>query len=84
MLSKHAVKIGGILVLLYVVCLLWRVTITDPAVATLHTTSLKLAFPGFKGYDVLSVVWGAVLTFVYGYVASAVWHGLHKNCCSGK
>lgn len=82
-LSKHAVKVGGVLVVLYALCLLWKLTITDPAVATLHETSLKLALPGFKGYDILSIVWGAVLTWVYGFLASTIWHGMHKDCCKG-
>lgn len=83
-LSKHAVKVGGVLVVLYALCLLWKLTITDPAVVSFHETSLKLAFPGFKGYDMLSIVWGAVLSWVYGFAASVIWHRMHKDCCGAK
>ena len=83
-LSSHARTVGFTIVLLYILCLLYRVIMTDPAVANFHLLSLKTAFPGFQGYDVFSVIWGAVLSFIYGFVFSQVFHRLHKNCCGMK
>lgn len=85
-LNQHAIKIGFFAVILYVICLVWRIPlqITDEAVIALHMTSLKALFPGFQGYDVMSVLWGGVLSFVYGFLASQVFHRLHKNCCEPK
>lgn len=80
-LGKHAVVIGVVALALYLACLLWRITMTDPEVVKLHLLSLKLVFPGFQGMDALSMIWGAVLSFVYGFIVAVVWHSLHKNCC---
>jgi hypothetical protein len=82
-LLKHAVRIGVFAVILYILCLVWRVPLatTDQAVLTFHMTALRAVFPGFTGYDVLSVLWGGVLSFVYGFVASIVFHKLHEDCC---
>jgi hypothetical protein len=49
-----------------------------------HLLSLKLSFPGFQGYDVGSVLWGGVLSFVYGFAGSVIFHTFHKECCKGK
>ncbi len=57
---------------------------TDPSVMSFHLLSLKTFFPGFRGYDVLSLLWGAVLVFVYGYLASMAFHSLHNDCCIQK
>jgi hypothetical protein len=46
--------------------------------------ALKTAFPGFQGMDAASMLWGGVLSFVYGSVASVAFHGLHKGCCGLK
>ena len=83
-LMKHAAAVGIFVVVLFAVCLIWKVTITEPEVAAFHMNALKTAFPGFKGYDVASILWGGVLSFVYGCIAAYVFHGLHKNCCKLK
>lgn len=82
---KHAVVIGVFAVLLYIVCLLWRFTMTDISVAQFHLLALKTMFPGFNGYDTMSIVWGGALSFLYGFVASTIFHSLHGSCaCSMK
>lgn len=72
--------VGAFGVLLYAACLLWRIVLTDPAVIQFHQLSLKTAFPGFQGMDALSMLWGAVMSFVYFFIASVVFHSLHRNC----
>ncbi len=86
MLTKHAVRVGFVAVVLYVVCLVWRVPlqVTDPEVIKFHMLALKVALPGFQGYDVLSVILGGVLSFVYGFLAATLFHWLHKDCCVSK
>ncbi|MBI5654125.1 hypothetical protein HZC53_00505 [Candidatus Uhrbacteria bacterium] len=85
-LLKHAVMIGVFAVFLYAACLLWRFTMTDPSVMQFHLLSLKTAFPGFSGFDAGSVIYGGVMSFVYGLIISLIFHGLHANCncCSMK
>mgnify|MGYP001564603712 CR=1 FL=1 len=83
-LTKHAVTVGLFVVVLYVLCLLWRVTMTDPEVIRFHLLSLKTALPGFQGFDALSIVWGGVISFVYGFLGSVIFHKLHSGCCGMK
>ncbi len=83
-MQKHAVMVGGGAVIFYALCLVWRLWRTDVAVEALHLNLFKLAFPGFSGYDSLSIIWGAVLIFVYGFIASTVYHAIHRNCCDVK
>lgn len=84
MLWRHAAAVGLFFIALYVLCLLWPNLLTDPEAVRLHLTSLKLLFPGFKGMDATSMLWGGVLSFVYGFVGSVAFHGLHKGCCGLK
>ncbi len=79
-LFSHAAGIGVFAVFLYVLCLLWRYTMTDPSVIQFHLLALKTAFPGFSGLTAGSIVWGGVLSFVYGFVISVVFHALHMKC----
>ncbi|MBU0540241.1 hypothetical protein KKF59_01040 [Patescibacteria group bacterium] len=80
----HAATIGLFGVLLFILCMLWKLTITDPLVDQFHVLYLKFLFPGFKGFDVASILWGMVLSFVYGFLAAVVFHGLHPDCCKPK
>ncbi|MBI2444378.1 MAG: hypothetical protein HYV42_04035 [Candidatus Magasanikbacteria bacterium] len=81
--TRHAALVGLFVVALYAICLLWSLFITDPAVANFHLLSLKLTFPGFQGFSVGSIIWGGVLAFVYGFLASLVYHAFHGRCCTG-
>ncbi len=83
-LFKHAATVGFFAVILYAACLAWQYTMVDPAVSDLHLLLLRMTFPGFQGYDALSMVWGAVLSFGYGAAASALFHSLHSDCCGSK
>jgi len=82
-LFKHAAFIGLFFILIYAACLLWRFTMTDPMVMQFHLLALKSAFPGFQGFDTTSVLLGGVMSFVYGFVISIVFHSLHRNCLCG-
>lgn len=80
----HAAAVGLFFIGLYVVCLLWSNLLTDPEAVRFHATSLKVLFPGFKGMDAMSMLWGGILSFVYGFIGSVAFHGLHRNCCGIK
>lgn len=83
--TSHALRVGGFFILFYVICLVWpKIYPYGADVLVHHLLSLKLLFPGFQGYGIGSVVWGGVLSFVYGFVGSLAFHGLHKECCNGK
>lgn len=79
-LFKHAAVVGVFAIFLYAACLLWRFTMSDPAVMQFHLLALKTAFPGFNGFDAVSVVLGGVFSFIYGFIISVVFHSLHGNC----
>lgn len=79
--SSHAVRVGGFFVILYVLCLVWQTWSADAAVQAYHLTSLKFLFPGFMGFTLISIVWGGILSFVYGFVGSYVFHRFHAGCC---
>ncbi|MFA4846433.1 MAG: hypothetical protein WC654_07835 [Patescibacteria group bacterium] len=83
--TPHALRVGGFFVLLYALCLVWPMIYPyGEDVLAFHLLSLKLLFPGFQGYVVSSLLWGGVLSFVYGFIGSGIFHALHKGCCKGK
>jgi len=51
----------------------------DPEVAYFHLLSLKAFFPGFQGYDTISMFWGAILAFIYAYAGSLIFHSFHDT-----
>lgn len=79
-LIKHAAFIGLFAIFLYAACLLWRFTMTDPQIMQFHLLSLKTAFPGFQGFDTASILWGGVMSFIYGFIASVIFHSIHRSC----
>lgn len=83
-LDHHAVSIGVFAVFFYAICLLYGLTLGDPFLKQFHFASLQLALPGFTGYTFLSIIWGAALSFVYGFIISVLYHTLHKDCNCGK
>lgn len=83
-MPQHAAKVGVLVVIGYAACLLWKGLITDPSVAELHLKLLKLSLPGFQGFDAMSIAWGAILAFAYGFIFSYIFHSLHRGCCVEK
>ncbi len=85
-LYRHAAKVGILALVLYAVCLVWRplLGITNPQMVELHLQLLQMALPGWRGFELASLLWGACLSFVYGFLASLLFHALHRNCCEGK
>ena len=84
-MMKHACMVGCFIVVLYALCLIWPMVYPYGAdVLAFHLLSLKLTFPGFQGYVLGSIVWGGVLSFVYGFVGSLLLHSFHRGCCQGK
>ncbi len=82
---SHAMRVGLFVLALYVICLVWPSIFPYSAdVLNYHLIALKLSFPGFQGFTLGSVVWGGVLSFVYGFVGSIIFHALHSDCCKGK
>ncbi|MBI4437423.1 hypothetical protein HY631_00535 [Candidatus Uhrbacteria bacterium] len=83
--TKHACLVGCFIVLLYAICLIFPLIYPYGAdVLAFHALSLKLAFPGFQGLTLGSIVWGGVLSFAYGFLASLLFHSFHRGCCQGK
>lgn len=79
---KHASMVGCFIVVLYAVCLIWpSVYPYGSDVLAFHLLSLKLTFPGFLGFTAGSIIWGGVLSFVYGFVGSYIFHAFHGACC---
>jgi len=82
---SHAVRVGAFIVLFYVVCLVWPLIYPYSAdVLTHHLLSLKLLFPGFLEYTAGSIVWGGILSFIYGFVGSMFFHAFHASYCVSK
>lgn len=81
-LSSHAIRVGGFFIILYLLCLVWQMWSTDAAIQTFHLTSLKFMFPGFTGFTLFSIIWGGILSFVYGFVGSYAFHRFHASCCT--
>lgn len=77
---SHASRVGIFAATIYAICLVWPLIYTYPAdVAAHHLLNLKLMFPGFQGYDVGSIMWGGVLSFAYGMVASVIYKSLQEK-----
>lgn len=83
-LLKHAALIGVFVIVLFVACILWRYTSTDPEVMRFHLLGLKTAFPGFTDFGAQSIFLGVVYSFIYGFVGSIIFHSLHCGCCGKK
>lgn len=81
---EHASAVGFFATFLFIICLLWSVLLTDPAVIAFHTLALKVAVPGFQGFDIASIIWGGLVSFFYGFLASILFHAIHKDCCNIK
>ncbi len=81
---RHAATVGLYAVILYAVCLVWRYALADAEIMRLHLSMLKMMFPAFQGYDRVSIVWGVLLSFIYGVLASVIFHSIHTECCNGK
>ena len=81
---SHAMHVGFFVLFLYVLCLWWpQVYPYEADVLTHHLLSLKLLFPGFQGYSAGSIVLGGILSFIYGFIGSLIFHAAHK-CCRTK
>ncbi len=82
---SHAMRVGGFFVILFILCLVWPMIYPYGAdVLAYHLLSLKLLFPGFQGYDIASMLWGGVLSFMYGFLGSMLFHAFHNSCCKSK
>lgn len=83
--TSHALSVGGFFVALYALCLVWPLIYPYGSdVLAHHLLSLKLMFPGFEGYSIGSILWGGILTFVYGFIGSIIFHAFHSGCCKSK
>ena len=80
-LARHA-TIAGITALgAYCIALLWQFTIVQPAVGVFYLNIFKLVFPGFYGFNAPSLLWGAVLSFIYGLLAAVLCFLIHHAFC---
>lgn len=64
-------RIGIFLVFLFAICFAWYFIM--PAEKGLHLQLFRMAYFGFSGFDVLSFVFGAIQTYVWGYAFVGVW-----------
>ena len=81
----HASRVGLFIIILYALCLIWPAVFPYEAdVLAQHLLSLKLVFPGFQGFGIGSIIWGGILSFVYGFAGAWICHALHHDCCRSK
>lgn len=82
--SKKSCHLGYIFLTFFILCTIWsKVYPYEKEIFDLHMNLLKLTYPGFKGYDLMSLIWAGVLSFLYGYVISVICIHLHHGCKSG-
>lgn len=72
-------RLGIFFVILFALCFAWGyVGPIDPA---FHLQSLRSAFWGFSGMNVVSFIFGAVQVYVWAYILSGLWALTHRCCC---
>jgi len=64
-------QVGIFLLLAYAICLIWY--IIHPNMRELHIDSLKLMFFGFSGMNIVSMVFGAIQSYIWGYIGVFLW-----------
>ncbi len=71
---KQGTKVGVFLVILFIICFVWLyLRGGSPEIRILHNNLLVLSFFGFSGVNLSSFIAGAVQSFIWGYVAVALW-----------
>ncbi len=71
---KQGTKVGVFFVILFIICFGWLYLRGGSfEIRVLHNNLLILSFFGFSGLNFSSFVAGVVQSFIWGYVAVALW-----------
>lgn len=91
--TSCGLTLGYFGVFLYLICIAGGyVLLRSPEAMELHKVLLAVTFPGFVWLSAGSFFYGLVLSFVYGWIAAALFHlacrlagtckdGEHGSCC---
>lgn len=73
-LSHWGPAFGMVSAVLYVVCFLWGVLLTNPALQELHMNILRILFldAGFVGLNVITFIVGVIMLYIGGLIAGWV------------
>lgn len=72
---KLGTRIGVFFVILFIICFAWfYIRGGSPEIKQLHENLLALSFLGWSGMSVASFILGLIQTFIWGYVAVALWN----------
>ncbi len=77
--------LGLFFLILFAICFAWFYI--NPAEQELHLGLLKLSFIGYTGMNLVSFIFAAVQSYIWGYVISGVFFlgkCCHKDECCGK
>lgn len=63
-----ALSLGIIGVTIFGLCILWGYSFPNMMGGGMHTEMMKMWSPGFTGFSFGGVVWGAILSFGFGWI----------------
>jgi len=71
---KNGTRIGLFFVILFVVCFTWfYLRGGSSELKNLHNNLFALTFFGWSGMNFLSFILGLIQSFIWGYIAVALW-----------
>ncbi len=65
-------RVGLFFVLLFVICFVWFYI--RPVEQGLHLNLLRLSYFGYDGMNVTSFIFGAIQSYIWGYIAVGLWY----------
>jgi len=68
---KCANKVGLFLVVLFAICFAWY--FINPVEQEMHLAMFKMSYLGFEEMNAAGFLLGAVQTYIWGYLAVALW-----------
>lgn len=74
---RCAHHIGLFLAVLFVLCFFWG--FIHPVEPAFHLSSLRLAFFGFSGFNLLSFILGLIQSYIAAYIGVGIWYLV--GCC---
>lgn len=75
---KCSNAVGLFLVALFTICFAWY--FINPAEQELHMAMFRMSYLGFEEMNLLGFVLGAIQTYIWGYLAVALWELV--GCCT--
>ncbi len=80
--KKLALQVGALFAGLAVLCFIWPIVRgLDAELSTLHMQLWSIAFVGYTGFNITSLIAAVVQSFIWGVIAVGVWR-LAGICCS--